>query len=165
MRGLIYTYQHDGQTYTINLEVQPDGSYRAVVEGRSYAVQIRTLPLGGWHLTIDGLAHTAYAAAQGDRRFVHVDGSSYTLAIPGIRVMRHVSTGITDLTAQMPGQVTAVLVQAGEPVERGQTLLVMEAMKMEMRVTAPSAGTVKRLLVEPGTVVERGQLLAEMEVV
>ena len=47
-------------------------------------------------------------------------------------------------------------------VDRGQPLLLQEAMKMEIRVTAPVAGTVKRLLVKVGDVVERGQRLAEI---
>jgi biotin carboxyl carrier protein len=63
----------------------------------------------------------------------------------------------------MPGQVVNVLVSEGDSVERGQTLLVLEAMKMEIRVAAPAAGRVKRLLTEKGQIVERGQRLAEIE--
>jgi 3-methylcrotonyl-CoA carboxylase alpha subunit len=161
---VIYTYQHEGQTYTINLERQPDGSYRALIDGRTLTAQVRPLPAGGWRLIVDGQAHTAHAAAQADRRYVQVDNRVYSLNVPGTG-RRRATAGSGDLTAPMPGQVTAVLVQIGDQVERGQTLLVMEAMKMEMRVAAPTAGTVKRLLVEPGAVVERGQLLAEVEAV
>ena len=63
----------------------------------------------------------------------------------------------------MPGQVRELLVTAGETVTRGQTLLLLEAMKMEIRITAPSDGRVKRLLVAAGDVVDRGQRLVEME--
>lgn len=160
---MIYTYQHEGQTYTINLEAQPDGSYRALIDGRTLTVQVRPLPAGGWRLIVDGQVHTAHAATQSDRRYVQVDNRVYSLNVPGVNQRRRATAGSGDLTAQMPGQVTAVLVQVGDQVERGQTLLVMEAMKMEMRVAAPTAGTVKRLLVETGAVVERGQFLAEVE--
>ncbi|MCB9457792.1 MAG: biotin/lipoyl-binding protein [Anaerolineaceae bacterium] len=62
----------------------------------------------------------------------------------------------------MPGQVVNVLVAVGDSVTRGQTLVVLEAMKMEIRVAAPGDGTVRRLLVAQGDVVERGQLLLEV---
>ncbi|NLH07386.1 MAG: acetyl-CoA carboxylase biotin carboxyl carrier protein subunit [Chloroflexi bacterium] len=63
----------------------------------------------------------------------------------------------------MPGQVMAVYVKEGDEVQAGQPLLLLEAMKMEMRVAAPAAGVVRRLLVEPGQAVERGQQLVEVE--
>jgi biotin carboxyl carrier protein len=62
----------------------------------------------------------------------------------------------------MPGQVIAVPVAAGDAVSRGQTLIVLEAMKMELRVAAPHDGTVEKVLVSVGEVVERGQPLAEV---
>jgi biotin carboxyl carrier protein len=65
----------------------------------------------------------------------------------------------------MPGQVVDVLVAEGETVTRGQTLVILEAMKMEIRAAAPADGRVKRLLVGKGDVVERGQHLVEFEAV
>jgi 3-methylcrotonyl-CoA carboxylase alpha subunit len=67
------------------------------------------------------------------------------------------------LTAPMPGQVRALNVSEGEPVTKGQTLLVLEAMKMEIRVQAPQDGVVKTLFVKPGQTVEREQLLIEID--
>lgn len=160
---MIYIYQHDKNSYSVELVPQPDGTFRAVINGREHTVQTRSLPEGGWRLTIDGQSHTVHTAAHADRRYVQVDNRAYTLSVPGTNMRRRTAAHSGDLTAQMPGQVTAVLVQVGEQVERGQTLLVMEAMKMEMRIAAPTSGTVIRLLVESGAVVERGQLLAEVE--
>jgi acetyl/propionyl-CoA carboxylase alpha subunit len=66
------------------------------------------------------------------------------------------------LSAAMPAQVRGVLVAEGDAVDRGQTLVLLEAMKMEIRVAAPHAGKVKRVLVTVGDVVERGQKLVEL---
>jgi biotin carboxyl carrier protein len=55
-----------------------------------------------------------------------------------------------------------VRIQQGETVLAGQVLLVLEAMKMEIRITAPYAGTVAKLMVKKGELVERGQVLAEI---
>jgi biotin carboxyl carrier protein len=165
---MIYTYQHNGDTYTVNLQRQPDGSYTAtIVRGhladRSYLLQAKPIPSGGWLLTLDGRQVTAYVAAQDDTRYVTTGGHAYTLTVPDKRQSRRkASGGNGDLTAQMPGQVLDVQVAVGDTVERGQTLVILEAMKMEIRVTAPDAGIVKRLLVAKGDVVERGQLLLEI---
>jgi biotin carboxyl carrier protein len=62
--------------------------------------------------------------------------------------------------APMPGKVVKVLVAEGDPVTAGQTLLVLEAMKMEHTVRSPSAGTLSRLAVTSGDQVDTGALLA-----
>ena len=64
------------------------------------------------------------------------------------------------LTAPMPGKVIAFLAKAGDVVEAGQPLAVMEAMKMEHTITAPRAGTVAELMYAVGDqVAEGGELL------
>ena len=70
---------------------------------------------------------------------------------------------VAAVSAPMPGRVSAVRVTGGESVEAGQTLIVLEAMKMENAVTAPAAATVSRLLVEAGQQVQRGDPLVELE--
>jgi biotin carboxyl carrier protein len=62
----------------------------------------------------------------------------------------------------MPAQVRSIEVSEGDAVDRGQTLMLLEAMKMEIRVKAPHAGLVKRVLVEPDQTVDRDQVLIEM---
>ena len=155
-----FTYQHQGQTYTLDLTAQPDGRYTASIGDRIVPVEARPLPNGGWHLRIEDKTYTVYSASQGDQRFVQVDAADYTLTIPSMKSTRRKtsSTG-GELTAQMPGQVMAVLVAAGDSVTRGQTLLILEAMKMEIRVTAPEDSQVRQVFVQTGTVVERGQKL------
>jgi pyruvate carboxylase len=65
--------------------------------------------------------------------------------------------------APTPGLVTAVAVEAGQKVDRGQKLLVLEAMKMQSTVYAPVAGTIARRLVQPGQTVEAKELLLVIE--
>ncbi|MGY0486407.1 acetyl/propionyl/methylcrotonyl-CoA carboxylase subunit alpha [Streptomyces sp. WG-D5] len=68
--------------------------------------------------------------------------------------------GAGSLTAPMPGTVTVVKVAVGDQVAAGQSLLVVEAMKMEHMISAPHAGTVTELDVRPGTTVAMDQVLA-----
>jgi biotin carboxyl carrier protein len=69
------------------------------------------------------------------------------------------SSGPLDIRAIIPGRVAAVRVTAGEVVEPGRTLLVVEAMKMQNELRAPRAGTVQRVAVGEGQTIERGDLL------
>ncbi|MFD7027156.1 biotin carboxylase N-terminal domain-containing protein [Streptomyces sp. NPDC059917] len=69
-------------------------------------------------------------------------------------------SGADTLAAPMPGTVTVVKVAVGDEVEAGQSLLVVEAMKMEHVISAPHAGTVTELDVTPGTTVAMDQVLA-----
>ena len=159
-----FTYQHQGQIYTLDLTVQPNGLYTASIGGRTVPVEARPLPNGGWHLRIEDKTYTVYSAAQGDQRFVQVDAADYSLTIPSAKSTRRKTSSTGDeLTAQMPGQVMAVLVAAGDTVTRGQTLLVLEAMKMEIRVIAPEEGQIRQVFVQTGAVVERGQKLVLFE--
>ena len=65
--------------------------------------------------------------------------------------------------APMPGEVVDIKVKEGETVEKGQAVLVLSAMKMEMVVTAPMSGTVRLLAVSPKMKLEGDDLLMEIE--
>jgi biotin carboxyl carrier protein len=67
------------------------------------------------------------------------------------------------LTAPMPGKVFKVLVKTGDAVMKGQTLLVLEAMKMEHAIKADKDGKVRRILFKEGDLVQGGMALAELE--
>jgi len=75
-------------------------------------------------------------------------------------LIRAAHSGADSLTAPMPGTVTVVKVAVGDEVTAGQSLLVVEAMKMEHVISAPHAGTVTELDVTPGTAVAMDQVLA-----
>ncbi len=91
-------------------------------------------------------------------------GVTYALSARGSKdgSRKNVRSAEHNLDAAMPGLVTGVLVTEGETVARGQALVLLEAMKMEIRVTAPRDGRIARLLCSVGQVVERGQTLIEL---
>jgi 3-methylcrotonyl-CoA carboxylase alpha subunit len=162
----MFTYQHDGEIYSVQLERLPDGSYHATIGDRTYQFSAEAIE-GGWLLSFpDGGNRTrAYTVVDGDNRLIHLNGESYALTRETPRKRRSAAHGAHsgDVTAQMPGQVREVLIAESDAVERGQALVILEAMKMEVRATSPADGTVKRVLVAAGDVVSRGQLLVQIE--
>ncbi|BFO21741.1 acetyl-CoA carboxylase biotin carboxylase subunit [Streptomyces sp. KM77-8] len=110
-------------------------------------------------VTLDGVRHTFHRAADWigrDGDAWHVRDHDPVAASLG----RAGRAGADSLTAPMPGTVTVVKVAVGDEVSAGQSLLVVEAMKMEHVVSAPHAGTVTELDVAPGTTVAMDQVLA-----
>jgi biotin carboxyl carrier protein len=71
--------------------------------------------------------------------------------------------GPSSLAAPMPGLVVRVLVRAGDRVQPGQGLVVIEAMKMENELRASAAAVVRAVAVSPGNAVEKGTMLVEFE--
>jgi biotin carboxyl carrier protein len=72
-------------------------------------------------------------------------------------------SGASDFTAQFHGKIRKVMVAAGQKVEAGTPLLMIEAMKMEFAVKAQNAGTVKAILVAEGQQLTPGQKLLDFE--
>ena len=71
--------------------------------------------------------------------------------------------GRQEILAPMPGKVVRVLIAAGDTVEAGQGLLVVEAMKMQNEIRSPKSGKVERLLVKEGQAVNAGEVLVWVE--
>jgi biotin carboxyl carrier protein len=70
---------------------------------------------------------------------------------------------VTEIRAEMVANVWKVVAAEGDPVADGDTLVILESMKMEIPVLAESAGTVARLAVAEGDVIQEGDLIAVIE--
>lgn len=106
---------------------------------------------GQFTLSLDGFRYEVEALDERGRAIRALSGNAAEAAGPA------------PLKAPMPGMIVRVAVQVGDAVVPGQSLVVMEAMKMENELRATVAGTVKAVLTQPGSAVEKGALLLEME--
>lgn len=161
-----FSFEQDPQAFSLELTPAGSGkSYRATIGDQTVQVELLQAADGKLDFLIDGKRVSAYVSSENTRRWVTIGGQTIVLTkSSGVRKGgrgHHHAAG--ELTAPMPGQIRAVNVSEGENVTKGQTLLVLEAMKMEIRVQAPQHGVVKKLFVKQGQTVEREQMLIEIE--
>jgi acetyl/propionyl-CoA carboxylase alpha subunit len=147
------------------LDLTSSGKSHQITMGeKTVNVEILGIQDGQLNLLIDGERATAYVSSDNNKRWVTINGRT-TLLTKSSGAKRsgakHDHSG--EMTAPMPGQVRAVNVSEGDTVTKGQTLIVLEAMKMEMKIQAPSDGVVKKMFVKQGQTVEREQVLIEID--
>ena len=154
------TYQSGAEQRTAVVERTGD-AFTVRVSDAVFRVTARAGENGRLDLEVDGRRLRAYVARQGSLRYVAVNGQAWTLRPPDPRRRSERSSG--SLEAAMPGRVLDVLVRAGDVVRKGDTLVLLEAMKMELRIAAPADGSVAHVRCAAGDVVERGQVLVELQ--
>ena len=122
-------------------------------------------PIGdGLYLVSDGTRRWPVAVAtSGDTRWVSVNGQVGVVEVEHGRAPRRRSARADALMAPMPATVVKVLVAPGMAVAEGDTLLVLEAMKMELPVRAPRAGVVAAVRCAAGELVQPGVALVALE--
>jgi len=144
-----------------------------------------------WHITLDGQPLDADAVQIAPNTFsILLRGQSHEIRVtPSPSGTLTLQTGVEEFTAEvvdprawsgrrhsaleaegrqqvvapMPGKVVRLLVKAGDTVEAGQGLLVIEAMKMQNEIRSPKSGVVERLLAQEGQAVNAGEILAWVE--
>lgn len=120
---------------------------------------------GGYSLWIDGLTYEAGVEEMEGGVAVTIRGRRFEVLDPRRRIRRSQAgaEGQGKVVAPMPGRVVRVLVSAGDAVEAGQGIAVVEAMKMQNEMKAPKAGIVAALTAREGAAVSAGEVLAVIE--
>jgi propionyl-CoA carboxylase alpha chain len=143
----------------VEYRARRDGSFWTQIDGIEHRVLVRSREGDDIALEVDGRRIAGTVTAEGDRWLVHGPTGEVDL----VELPRFPSSGAEavagGLVAPMPGKVLSTHVAVGDRVEAGQLLIVLEAMKMEHRITAPAAGSVSELRVAEGDQVANGELL------
>lgn len=153
----------DGQAYEIDWQqlaplaadergqAVPGGRYSLLINGHSYEVYARQVmkpDTGGYFYEI---------FLAGQRFEVHVEDEREKALAGSIKSAYE--SGEASVRAPMPGLVLSIPLEAGAKVERGQTVAILEAMKMENDLAAPISGTIKEIRVTKGQTVNQGDVL------
>jgi biotin carboxyl carrier protein len=136
--------------------------YRLHLDGKEWPCWLHCQDGDSFVLTLDGHSERIHAAQRGDDIYIHLGGRSYFLhyrhPLDLFAKQRH-GAGEDSVRAPMPGSVIAVHAGAGAAVTRGQTILVIESMKMETAIAAPRDGIIANMRVTPGETFDRDALL------
>ena len=158
------------QSYTVEIEENGRSVYRVSVDGNEFLVDGKKTGRTNFSLIVDNRSFEIEVDNTDDEYRVLVDGRNYRIHLVDERRVRVGAAqsgqqlqGRQMVSVPVPGKIIAVLVAVGDAVEKGQGLVIVEAMKMENEVRSPISGEVKEIKVKPGDTVEGGALLVIVE--
>jgi biotin carboxyl carrier protein len=158
------------QNYTIDIEEVGKSVYKVAVDGHEFLVDGKKTGRTNFSLIVDNRSFEVEVDNNEDEYRVLVDGRNYRVNLVDERRLRVGGMGgglelqgRQKVSVPMPGKIIAVLVTEGDTVEKGQGLVIVEAMKMENEVRSPISGEVKEIKVKPGDTVEGGAVLIIVE--
>jgi biotin carboxyl carrier protein len=159
-----------GVTHTVELdEGNGTGLIRVKIDEREYLIDATNPSPGLYSLLIHGKVYSALVWQRRGRREVQIGHWSAGIEVVPAQAQRPSAKaaatvgGRQEVTAPMSGRVVQVLVQPGQTVQDGESLVIIEAMKMETEIRAIAPGQVKDVQVSVDMAVEAGQILLVVE--
>jgi len=158
----------DGKEYLIEITDE----HHVSVNGR--LLEVDFVSVNGqpvYSMIIDGKSYESYVYETEEGWQVLTRGRQYNLTVEDEREKRLraaagggvAESGEYHLKAPMPGLIVAIPVNEGDPVKKGQTLVILESMKMQNELKSPKGGTVGRIRVKQGETVEQRQALLSVQ--
>lgn len=141
----------NGEPLAWNLAALGDGRYHILYEGRSFNAEL---------VEADYAAKTLVLKINGQRISLHAK-DRFDLLLEKMGMSNAAAVKVNELKAPMPGLIVDIRVQPGQAVQKGDPLLVLEAMKMENILKAPTDGTVGSIKVALRDNVQKGQVLVQ----
>jgi biotin carboxyl carrier protein len=157
--------QIDDHTYEV--EIKREGNrVSATVDGREYELEASEPESGVYLLKHENRIFEVYVSPDG---VVNVGGHQLEVKISDPKRLRGTrgdaehGDGMAEIKTAMPGKIVRILVAEGDEVEKGDGVIVVEAMKMQNEMKAPKAGVVKQIGVREGDTANAGDILATIE--
>jgi biotin carboxyl carrier protein len=165
---MIYEVTIAEKTYRVEL-LRAGPGWRCRLDGRDIPLDVTSTQDNVLSLLVDGKSYEVKQENIATEASIVVGHERFSASIRdprSFRSRRRAGTaehGIKKITAPMPGKVVRILAGVGAEVELGQSVIVIEAMKMQNELKAPKKGVIRKLSVIEGAAVEAGQALAEVE--
>ncbi|HUF41297.1 MAG TPA: biotin/lipoyl-containing protein [Verrucomicrobiae bacterium] len=167
---MAYVAKLGDRSFKVEIEETAKSVYRVSVDGNEFLVDGKKTGRTNYSLIVDNRSFEVEVDSSDDEFRVLVDGRTYRVQLVDERRMRFGGAqsglelqGRQNVSVPMPGKVIAVLVAEGDQVDKGQGLVIVEAMKMENEVRSPIAGEVMEIKVKAGDTVEGGAVLLVVE--
>jgi biotin carboxyl carrier protein len=141
----------DGKLFQWDIQQIGEGNFHILHNSKSFSAEV---------VKVDRATKTCIVKVNGKLVTVEVR-DRFDLLLEKMGMTAAASSKVNNVKAPMPGLIIDLKVKPGDAVQQGETLLVLEAMKMENIIKSPGAGTVKSVKVEKGQSVEKNQVLIE----
>lgn len=153
--------------------------YKVNTGGLSFdltAEDLKKLDISGtapsYHVLLDSTNHSVEMVSQNGKTLIlKINGNLHTVQIEdkvdqliekmGLNAVKEVK--LTNIKAPMPGLILDIMVNPGQEIQKGDPILILEAMKMENVIKAEGPAVVKEILLAKGAAVEKNQIIIEME--
>jgi acetyl/propionyl-CoA carboxylase alpha subunit len=142
-----------GVEYAWDLLRLADNAFHIIRDNQSYRVTV---------VSINHEEKTMAIAVNGNDYEISIK-DKYDLLLSQMGISSIASAQVNNFKAPMPGLIREIMIVAGAEVSKGDTLLILEAMKMENSLKSPRDGRVKKINIATGNAVEKGQVLIEFE--
>ena len=165
---MIYAVTVANKTYRVELQREGE-AWKCRLDGRELPLDVTSAEDGVLSLLIGGRSYEVKQEITGGETNIVVGQERFSVALSDPRSLRSrrraggAEQGVRKITAPMPGKVVRLLAAEGSTVQAGQSVMVIEAMKMQNELKAPKDGVLRKIKVQEGAAVEAGQALAEVE--
>lgn len=165
-------YQVDIGNKSLDITVASDGGdYSVLIDGQKQHVALAELGDGDFHVLINNESHEVEFSKNSAEIKITVGGRSFHPVVYDYHLadaLKSAGSGLSSkisrrLQAPMPGLVIRVDVVEGEAIVKGQSLVIVEAMKMENVIKAKGEGTIKTIYIRDGQSVEKGESLIDFD--
>lgn len=143
----------NGESFNWDVQQIKDKTYHIIKDNKSYNIEV---------LSANREEKTFFVKVNGDKYKFNVK-DQFDELLHSLGMDNLASKKVADLKAPMPGLVLEINVEVGQEVAKGDTLLILEAMKMENVIKSPTDGTIKSIAVNKGDTVEKNQLILNFE--
>ncbi|MEE9251782.1 MAG: biotin/lipoyl-containing protein [Thermodesulfobacteriota bacterium] len=159
---MIYTFKLQNEIFKVHIEEEGQLS-EIEIDDKKFPVEFKRVDDNLYSLIIEDRSFAVGILKRGKTIEVYLNGELYEFEATSSRDIKTAAAGaaegIQEIKSPMPSSVVKVLKGLGEAVKEGESVIVVEAMKMESELKSPIAGKVKEVNVEPGNAVESGTVL------
>ncbi len=153
----------DAYPWGENVVAVCSGTSVAAVAGVRKSLELDPILPGPVWRAQDSQGNEIYFLQVDNRIFLHYKGYTYQF-LREERTLEHSGWQPNEIRSPMPGKILKIYRQEGESFEKGESLILLEAMKMENQLKAPFSGTITRIYVEEGELVRQDAALVELEI-
>lgn len=156
------SFWHRDREFKLSLHEKAAHKLSIILDRRSYEVNVEFINHEEMLLKINGKVFDVIINADSATYNTWINGRCYRIRKKTALEMlggKQSDDRLMNVKTSMPGRIIKILAKPGEPVQEGDAVLILEAMKMQNEIKSPKTGKVGNILPKPGDSVEAGSLL------